>query len=87
MDSHLESLVIITSVGADKSDKRILVGELFLTLGVTLQMLIETLDEIGRIDGRSDLSRERQKGEQGWIILEHFSHLGTSLIPGVDEGS
>jgi len=63
MDSHLESLVIITRIGADKSDKRILVGELFLTLGVTLQMLIETLDEIGRVDGRSDLFRERQKGE------------------------
>ena len=63
MASHLESLVIITCIGADESDERILIGKLFLTLRITFQMFIESLDEIGRVDGCSDLFRERQKGE------------------------
>jgi len=50
MYPHLESLVIITRIGTDEPDERILIGELFLTLRVALQMLIKTFDEIGRID-------------------------------------
>lgn len=38
-------------------------------------MFIESLDEIGRIEGCSDLFRERKKGEQGWIILEDSLNL------------
>lgn len=63
MDSHLESLIVISSVRTNESDERILIRKLFLTLRVTLQMFIKPFNEICRVNRRSDLFRERQKGE------------------------
>jgi len=55
MNPHLESLIIFFSITHDEPTERILIGELFLTLCITLQMLIEVLNQIGRVNGRSNL--------------------------------